>query len=240
MPTPVKIPVVAQTVVRHTDTVKTLLLRPLKRLPAFRPGQFLHLAIDPYDPAGFWPESRVFSIAGSPGRDLLRVVFSVKGAFTSRMFNEIGEGDALTVKLPYGSFLFEADRPLVLIAGGTGITPFISLLEHCLDKPSPARISLYYGMRSSADFVCSDVLRECTRTMSGFRCTCCFEDGGLVEGMDRCEKGIIPIDEIIAENRTQKESLYYLSGPPEMIRSARSRIAAAGIDESNIRVDDWE
>ena len=76
--------------------------------------------------------------------------------------------------------------------------------------------------------------------MSGFRCTCCFEDGGMVEGVGRCEKGIIPIDEIIAENRTQKESLYYLSGPPEMIRNARSRIAAAGIDESNIRVDDWE
>ena len=49
-----------------------------RRCPLFKPGQFLHLAIDPYDGAGFWPESRVFSIASSP-RDRDRLTHHLRG-----------------------------------------------------------------------------------------------------------------------------------------------------------------
>jgi ferredoxin-NADP reductase len=61
-----KIPCVVRDVTDHGEHVCTVELEPAIQVPHFKPGQFLHLAIDAYDGAGFWPESRVFSIASSP------------------------------------------------------------------------------------------------------------------------------------------------------------------------------
>jgi len=67
MSNPISIQSKVLSVIHHDDTVSTITLKPSRRLPNFKPGQFLHLALDPYDPTvGFWPESRVFSIAATP------------------------------------------------------------------------------------------------------------------------------------------------------------------------------
>ena len=66
MSTPVKLPAEVENIIHHTDGVKSFIMKPLKPCPNFKPGQFLHLAIDEYDPSFHWPESRVFSIANSP------------------------------------------------------------------------------------------------------------------------------------------------------------------------------
>jgi len=72
-------------IIDHGEHVYTVDLLPERPVPRFQPGQFLHLALDPYDPSGFWPESRVFSIASSPSRrERLRISYSVKGRFTPR------------------------------------------------------------------------------------------------------------------------------------------------------------
>ena len=66
MATPQKIRCQVQQITAHGDHVYTVDLTPERPVPRFRPGQFLHLTLDDYDPSGFWPESRVFSIASSP------------------------------------------------------------------------------------------------------------------------------------------------------------------------------
>ena len=95
----------------HGERVYTVELEPRLPVPQFKPGQFLHLAIDPYDGAGFWPESRVFSIASSPReRDRLTITYAVKGAFTTRMERELVPGASVWVKLPYGEFVIDPDQ----------------------------------------------------------------------------------------------------------------------------------
>src|SRR3954451_21559102 len=101
-----KLGCVIEGIVDHGAHVYTLALRPERPAPRFRPGQFLHLALDPYDPTGFWPESRVFSIASAPHeRDRLRITYAVHGRFTGRMESEAIEGRRVWVKLPYGDFV---------------------------------------------------------------------------------------------------------------------------------------
>ena len=98
----------------------------------FKPGQFLHLAIEPYDNSFNWPESRVFSITNSPSRNnLIEILVSPKGNFTNRMIRELKVGSEVWLKLPFGIFDFRNAlyENIVLIAGGTGISPFISFLE---------------------------------------------------------------------------------------------------------------
>lgn len=66
MPTPQKIRCRVDRLTDYGDHVYTVDLVPERRVPVFKAGQFLHLTLDEYDPAGFWPESRVFSIASPP------------------------------------------------------------------------------------------------------------------------------------------------------------------------------
>jgi len=113
----------------HGEHVYTVELAPSALVPRFKPGQFLHLALDAYEPGGFWPESRVFSIASSPrDRDRLVITYAVKGAFTARMERELAPGVNVWVKLPYGEFVVDPSRDAVLFAGGPGVTAFTAFL----------------------------------------------------------------------------------------------------------------
>ena len=86
MSMPRKVRCTVESITDHGGRVYTVDLVPASSVPAFRPGQFLHLTVDDYDPASFWPESRVFSIASSPrDRRRLRLCYSVKGRYTAKM-----------------------------------------------------------------------------------------------------------------------------------------------------------
>ena len=76
--------------IAYSDSVMEYIFKPHGRVPRFKAGQFLHLAIDPYDPSFEWPESRVFSIASSSlNRNIIRLIISIKGKFTKRIFMEL-------------------------------------------------------------------------------------------------------------------------------------------------------
>jgi ferredoxin-NADP reductase len=147
-------------VVDHGERVYSVLLKPERPAPRFSPGQFLHLALDPYRSGDFWPDSRVFSIASSPTeRDGLRITYAVKGAFTTRMETELAEGREVWVKLPYGEFTIAGDADVCLIAGGTGITAFTAFLAG-LQAENRQQIDLFYGARQPGLLVYRPLVQE--------------------------------------------------------------------------------
>jgi ferredoxin-NADP reductase len=143
-----KIPVSVKEIISYSDNVKLFRLLPKRRGIQFKAGQFLHLAIEPYDPSFNWPESRVFSIANSPTRvETVDILVSKIGEFTEELFNNVKVDDELWIKLPYGIFNFDEsmDHDTVLIAGGTGVSPYISFLQYAIDKNLNPAIHLNYG-----------------------------------------------------------------------------------------------
>jgi len=107
----------------------------------------LHLALDEYDPSGFCPESRVFSIASSPQpRERLSITYSVQRRFTARMEKELAEGKWVWIKLPHGEFIVQGISAVVVFAGGTGITAFTAFLD-ALTPAFSHKIYLAYGAR---------------------------------------------------------------------------------------------
>jgi ferredoxin-NADP reductase len=223
-------------VIEHADDVRSYVLKPDGRTPRFKPGQFLHLAIDPYDPSHDWPDSRVFSIASAPKSDRIRVTVSKKGRFTGRIFSELTTGSNVWLKLPYGEFSFknEAD-PLVLIAGGTGIAPFVSFLEQSLLDGHGPSTALHYGVRTPAHAIFEDVLDQCKRELSNFDMTTWVEEGDNLCG----ERGRLDIEKI-HQKHGGESTIFYLSGPWEMIDAFRNRLAELGVAVDKIRIDAWE
>ncbi|MFA5687660.1 MAG: FAD-dependent oxidoreductase [Kiritimatiellales bacterium] len=235
MASPVKIKATVADVEKHTGSVVSYRFIPQGRVPKFHAGQFLHLALDEYRPDSQWPESRVFSIASAPSErhEELAVTVSVKGRFTERIFQTLGKGSDCWLKLPYGEFLFPPDRHLVLIAGGVGITPYLSLLKQMLEKKSEQAVRLCYGVRSAENHLFGELIERCETELPSFEKEVWCEDGS-VSG----EKGILDIDAIHAA--APDGSIFYLSGPPAMISAFKNRLLDLGTDAGRIRTDDWE
>jgi NAD(P)H-flavin reductase len=226
----------------HGDGVYTIKLTPERPLPGFVSGQFLHLAIDPYDPSGFWPDSRAFSIASSPSdRETLEVVYSVVGKFTKRMEQELKLGSKVWVKLPYGDFVVDpaAAKRLVLIAGGTGVTAFISFVR-AMAGGANHDVTLFYGARRSSLLLYSDEIAEIAAKNSALKAKLFAEksDSAAHEAL-KIEEGRLSIDKIWETVAEPKAATYYLSGPPAMIQSMSDALKAKGAPAEQVKIDAW-
>lgn len=240
MPVVQKLPCEVAQVIDHGGQVYSLELIPERPAPRFQPGQFLHLAIDPYEPGGFWPDSRVFSIASSPeDRHNLRITYSVRGKYTARMEEEIKPGKQVWVKLPYGEFVIHRDRPAVLFAGGTGVTAFTAFIESLPVQPDQC-VTLFYGARNRDLLIyrhlidavahrCPYLIPHYYIELSAFPKTLSLRE---VEGR-------LSVSDAWHQIENPLDAYYYLSGPPLMISSLKQELLTKGVAERFIFIDAW-
>jgi len=123
-------------------------------LPPFRPGQYVSLSLR----IGEVATTRPYSIASAPGGAHLDLTLKLKpGGFASPfLVNEVRPGWEVDASGPAGSFVFEplCDRgELVFLAGGSGITPFMSMLRHFARVGFPSRVLLLYGSRRAEEVI---------------------------------------------------------------------------------------
>jgi ferredoxin-NADP reductase len=240
--TPQKIRCQVQQITAHGDHVYTVDLTPDRPVPRFRPGQFLHLTLDDYDPSGFWPESRVFSIASSPvQRDRLRISYSVKGSYTTRMEKELHPGLRVWVKLPYGNFVIqEASGDIVLLAGGTGITAFISFIEGLPGPPAALHdnIFLAYGARKPALLLYRETITAKAVHKNEFHAFYFVENGAAPAAT--VATGCLSINAIWNRLENSRTATFYIAGPPAMIQVLTGNLLNKNIAPDKIKVDAWE
>lgn len=242
MPAPQKVKVRIEKIIRYFNDVTLFRLIPNKKCH-FRPGQFIHLALDEYDPSFNWPESRVFSIANSPLRsDAIDILVSPKGNFTKRMIAELKENDEVWIKLPFGIFNFNdaVGADCILIAGGTGISPFISFLEHVLKtKFELNSLTLFYGVREIELIIFMNLFKECSSTLSNFEYFIFVENKSSLNESNVFQ-GILPVTEIVSKTKNYKKPVYYLSGPKAMINAFNEELKKNNMPEQNVLFDKWE
>jgi ferredoxin-NADP reductase len=251
MSMPRKIRCQVEAVIDHGDRVYSLDLTPASPVPPFRPGQFLHLTVEDYDPAGFWPESRVFSIASSPrNRQHLRLCYSVKGRYTTRMEQVLAPGREVWVKLPYGDFVIDDAREAVLVAGGTGISAFTAFLE-ALTAQTHQNVTLVYGARTPALFLFREMLLAQLAAVANFRGMFFTETADALFAQQlaahpqkpACLTGRISVEDILRglyPHLRPLSALFYLSGPPGMRAVLGAGLRAAGVPPEQVRTDAWE
>jgi ferredoxin-NADP reductase len=132
-------------------------------LPVFKPGQFLTFRLDVPAPDGKAEQiTRCYSLSDAPHAGYYRV--SIKrvpapagstyppGRSSNYFHDHIQVGDQLQVRAPGGHFHIDrSDAPVVLIGGGIGITPVLSMLNWCVAEQSGREVWLYYGVRNSSE-----------------------------------------------------------------------------------------
>ncbi len=231
MAAPIKIQADVLEIVQYSDDIYQVTFMPEKKMPRFKSGHFLHLALDECDIyTGFWPDSRAFSIASSNNNAHVTIVYSVKGNFTTRMKNELSVGKKVWLKFPYGSFVvnaLESEKDVVLVAGGTGISPFIPYLEEELANPSGRRILLVYGIRGAHCFLFEKLLQTCCQSLPNFE-------------LILFNAQVIDFASIKGKAAVLRDPHYFISGPRAMISALRDFLLVGGIMSEKIHIDDWD
>lgn len=236
-----KLACVVDHITNHGERVYTVDLRPSRRAPRFRAGQFLHLTLDPYDPSGFWPESRVFSIASAPSRpERLSISYSVRGRYTARMEHELAVGREVWVKMPYGDFVIATDRPVALFAGGTGISAFTGFLDG-LTSADTEPVTLVYGARRSSLLVYRDTVERCQTRAGSLAVHYFAEDAPSSDAVStNAHAGRVSVAAVWAQLRRPLATAFYISGPPAMLQTVSEDLRAHGVTREAIHIDAWE
>ena len=237
-----------QSVTDHGGRVYTVDLAPANSVPAFRPGQFLHLTVDDYDPSSFWPESRVFSIASSPlEKKRIRFCYSVKGRYTTKMERQLKPGGEVWIKLPYGEFFIDDSTDAVLLAGGTGISAFTAFIE-VLKPESKSQVWLVYGARSPELLLFEEMILARLAKAPDFHLLLFTEHNSdqLAKKLANqpkppiCLAGQVSLDAVWQHVPQAASKVFYISGPPIMLKTLSAGLRERSVAPEQIRTDAWE
>jgi len=215
-----------------THDITKLVIQLEESLP-YRPGQYARLSLDSL------PEhDRSFSFASAMQADA-KVSFFIRkvpgGRLTSLINDEALQGQGITVEGPYGDFhLHPADNPLLLIAGGSGLSPIFAMLEDALADSPHRPVCLLFGARSQRDLYALDEIRSIAAQWAA---PFTFVPVLSEEGSDSDWNGARGFVSSQIPSLLVPDAQVYLCGPPAMIDSATDLLRVQGVPNSQIYID---
>ncbi|WP_421937429.1 2Fe-2S iron-sulfur cluster-binding protein [Phenylobacterium sp.] len=228
-------------VVRETPTVSTFrLVDPAGgRLPFdFLPGQFLQVEVEPTPGAS---AKRSYTIASAPTRTgyvELTVKREPQGAVSAYLHDHVAAGARLKVAGPYGAFTFsgtDADS-IVLIAGGVGVTPMMSVLRYLTDLVWPGEIFFIYSARSTDEMLFREELEQLERRHANLSVLCTAETrtpGTSWLGPE----GRLTRELLQAAVPDLGRRRVHLCGPPAMMAAMKGVLQELGVSPEQLRTE---
>lgn len=220
-------------------------------LQPYKPGQFLtfRLNIPKADGSGTDQVTRCYSLSDAPRPDHYRV--SIKRippppksdhppARSSNFFHDhVQVGTVLQVRAPSGHFYLEpGSNPIVLIAGGIGITPMLSMLNWCLSHQTEREVWFFYGVRNSKEAAFRSHLSTIAAAHPNVHLRLCFSDP-LPEdrpGKDFHRHGRVDVN-LFRMELPLKPYHYYICGPTPMMETLVAGLEDWGVPDSRIHFE---
>lgn len=219
-----------------------------RNLPPFAPGQYLTFSLNTGQPK---PLIRCYSLSDSPKPEHYRV--SIKrvpsprdkpelppGRSSNFFHDSINVDDILDVKAPSGHFFLDTNRstPVVLIGGGIGLTPVLSMLNQITESGNKRETWFFYGVRNAAEAVMTDHLKTVAAEHENVHLIICYSSPGDddVEGEDYHHKGRVGVD-LFQEVLPSSNYDFYFCGPPPMMNSLFEGLREWNVPEANIHFE---
>jgi ferredoxin-NADP reductase len=223
---------------RHTHNVKVFTLRPVKKESIhFLPGMFVTMSIEK-DGAKHGPRS--YSVSSSPlVSDSIELTIQKVGVFTTELF-KLEEGAEVQVQGPFGHFTLKepVGDHLVLIAGGTGIAPMMSILRYVQDSGKKKRITLLFSCRTQADIIHKDELLHRSNE---------FDDFSYIQTLTRepqdsnwqGHRGRFNEETLGLHLHEPEEAEFYICGPADFVKAIGEALDELEVPAANVRREQW-
>jgi benzoate/toluate 1,2-dioxygenase reductase subunit len=192
---------------------------------AFLPGQYVNLKV----PGSEQSRAYSFSTLQKDG-EVSFLIRNVPGGLMSSFLTGLAKaGDSMTLAGPLGSFyLREIKRPLLLLAGGTGLAPFTAMLEKIAEQGSEHPLHLIYGVTHDFDLVEMDKLEALAARIANFTYSACVASPDSSYPL----KGYVT-QHIAPQHLNDGDVDVYLCGPPPMVEAVSGYIREQGIQPAN-------
>ena len=218
------------------DVMGLFLRLPIAEDFRFAPGQYIDILL----PGG---RRRSFSIA-SPPHDARPLELHVRhvpgGEFTDRLFHDDMQSSLLQIEGPLGKFVYRPHAgpapPMLLIGGGTGIAPLLSILRHVIDNHIERDMQLYWGVRAEPDLYAQTTLDVLSRRAASLKYAPVLSEAppqwaGLTGWVH--EAALQGIEDLASYE-------VYAAGPPAMIEALQREYAVRGVSPSRLYFDSFD
>jgi predicted ferric reductase len=212
----------------ETKDTFTLVIEPQQRF-SFNSGQFCFLRLNKNRLYANHP----FTISSSPKDKYLSFTMKNTGRFT-KIASKLEEGDEIIVDGPFGIFTIEdSKKDLVFIAGGVGITPFMSIIKDVAGKEAKQHVTLLYGSRTENDIIFKNELENIKEDW--LRKVFVLSN----DNSNNYEKGYIDKKIIKKYVENINNSLFYICGPEPMQKQVVKILKDLGVKKNNIKIESF-
>ena len=221
------------------DTVAFRFERPRNFL--FRAGQSIDLTLLGVRPDGSDCLTHTFSIASSPFIEEILIATRIRDSQFKRALSILPLGTHVNLSGPMGSFSLHRNtsKPAVFLAGGIGIVPFLSMLSSAAVDKARHDIFLFYANRYLEDAAFMDALWDLESSNTSFRFIPTFtRTDGTSKGWQG-EIGHIRSEMLAKHVSNLHGPIFYIAGPPNMVAATRRMLVDAGVDEDDIRTEEF-
>ncbi len=207
----------------------------------FKAGQSVDITlIDPpeTDEEG---NTRAFSLTSAPFENELAIATRLRKSAFKRVMKELAPGSTVRIDGPFGSFTLhnDASRPAVFLAGGIGITPFMSMIKHACHERLPHRLFLFYSNPRPEVAAFLGELSELEANHPNFRLVCTMTQMAQSDRPWTGETARLGFD-LVRKFLTEAERpIYYSAGPPSMVAAMRKMLNDSSVDDDDIRTEDF-
>ena len=207
----------------------------------FKAGQYIDLTISGSQHGCSNGLTHTFSIASSPFDEELVVTTRMRNTVFKQALSASPIGSGARIEGPMGSFGLHNNtaRPAVFLAGGIGIAPFLSMLSYATAEKLRHPILLFYANRYLQDAAFIDTLWKLERANPRFRFVPTLTRMTNGNGTWKGRTGHISSEMLFTQLGAVRGSIYYIAGPPTMVAATRRTLGDVGVDEDDIRTEEF-
>lgn len=227
--------------VKESDVITSFYLKPEdgQKIASYLPGQYLTVKVKPEDSE--YTHLRHYSLSDAPGKDYYRI--SVKkeehGVVSSYLHNSVHAGDTLQVSAPAGDFTLQtSDKPVVLISGGVGVTPMLSMLNTIVQTQPEREVTFIHGALNSSVHAFKEEVAQLTNENSKIKSYVAYseptEDDKAANSFDK--EGYIDLSwlkSILPDNRAD----FYFCGPIPFMKMVYRALKEWEVPAENIHFE---
>lgn len=217
------------------DVIRLILELPKSERLQFLAGQYIDILMRD-------GKRRSFSLANPPDRDQqleLHIRYYGGGLFSEYAFKDLTEKTLLRIEGPLGQFtLHESDRPIIMIAGGTGFAPVKSLIEYTLMNDDKRSIQFYWGARTIEDLYLDELPKQWSRDHAHIEYKPVLSEVDKLNGW-KGKTGFVH-EAVLKDHADLSAYDIYACGPPPMIKAILESFPANGLNKDQIFSDSFE
>lgn len=207
----------------------------------FTPGQSADVTLPNPPETDSEGNTRTFSIASSPFENQLMFATRMRDTAFKRSLKKVPIGTDVRIEPATGSFTLHKNsaKPAVFLAGGIGITPFLSILRQADHDRLGHKLCLFYSNRRPQDAPFLEDLRMLETSNSNFQLFCTMTAIEQSQNEWQGEMGVINKEMLSRHLINLQGPIYYVAGPPAMVAGLRKMLIGANVDEDDIRSEDF-